>query len=159
MTNMHHLMLYWFQKPSISNTALFNRMTCVSGSFFYFNKMNEPQHLPSLVDACCQAHSMPSFIFRSSLAAKCYKNLFKFINTLPSLIFFYLCHSLSLCFYQNDRLFLEQWMYSENVCTIAPAVADKKEYETIHQICYCVRSYATLPLGRLFLLMKYLMQG
>lgn len=43
--------------------------------------------------------------------------------------------------------FLEQWMYSENVCTVAPAVADKKEYETIHQICYCVRSYATLPLG------------
>lgn len=38
-------------------------------------------------------------------------------------------------------------MYSENVCTIAPAVADKKEYETIHQICYCVRSYATLPMG------------
>lgn len=148
MTNMHHLMLYWFQKPSISNTALFNRMTCVSGSFFYFNKMNEPQHLPSLVDACCQAHSMPSFIFRSSLAAKCYKTLFKFINTLPSLFFFFISVILSpFVSIRMTDFFLEQWMYSENVCTVAPAVADKKEYETIHQICYCVRSYATLPLG------------
>lgn len=122
-------------------------MTCFSGSFFYFNKMNEPQHLPSLVDACCQAHSMPSFIFRSSLAAKCYKNLFKFINTLPSLFFFFIfILSPSVSIRMTD-FFLEQWMYSENVCTVAPAVADKKEYETIHQICYCVRSYATLPLG------------
>lgn len=121
-------------------------MTCVSGSFFYFNKMNEPQHLPSLVDACCQAHSMPSFIFRSSLAAKCYKTLFKFINTLPSLFFFIFILSPSVSIRMTD-FFLEQWMYSENVCTVAPAVADKKEYETIHQICYCVRSYATLPLG------------
>lgn len=122
-------------------------MTCVSGSFFYFNKMNEPQHLPSLVDACCQAHSMPSFIFRSSLAAKCYKTLFKFINTLPSLFFFFIfILSPSVSIRMTD-FFLEQWMYSENVCTVAPAVADKKEYETIHQICYCVRSYATLPLG------------
>lgn len=122
-------------------------MTCSSGSFFYFNKMNEPQHLPSLVDACCQAHSMPSFIFRSSLAAKCYKTLFKFINTLPSLFFFFIfILSPSVSIRMTD-FFLEQWMYSENVCTVAPAVADKKEYETIHQICYCVRSYATLPLG------------
>lgn len=122
-------------------------MTCVSGSFFYFNKMNEPQHLPSLVDACCQAHSMPSFIFRSSLAAKCYKTLFKFINTLQSLFFFFIfILSPSVSIRMTD-FFLEQWMYSENVCTVAPAVADKKEYETIHQICYCVRSYATLPLG------------
>lgn len=122
-------------------------MTCFSGSFFYFNKMNEPQHLPSLVDACCQAHSMPSFIFRSSLAAKCYKTLFKFINTLPSLFFFFIfILSPSVSIRMTD-FFLEQWMYSENVCTVAPAVADKKEYETIHQICYCVRSYATLPLG------------
>lgn len=122
-------------------------MTCVSGSFFYFNKMNEPQHLPSLVDACCQAHSMPSFIFRSSLAAKCYKTLFKFINTLPSLFFYFIfILSPSVSIRMTD-FFLEQWMYSENVCTVAPAVADKKEYETIHQICYCVRSYATLPLG------------
>lgn len=122
-------------------------MTCISGSFFYFNKMNEPQHLPSLVDACCQAHSMPSFIFRSSLAAKCYKTLFKFINTLPSLFFYFIfILSPSVSIRMTD-FFLEQWMYSENVCTVAPAVADKKEYETIHQICYCVRSYATLPLG------------
>lgn len=147
MTNMHHLMLYWFQKPSISNTALFNRMTCVSGSFFYFNKMNEPQHLPSLVDACCQAHSMPSFIFRSSLAAKCYKNLFKFINTLPSLIFF-LSLSFSLPLFLSERQTFSGTMNVQWKCMHNSTCSCRQERIWNNTSNMLLRwSHATLPLG------------
>lgn len=122
-------------------------MTCVLGHSFILIKRTS-------LNTCLLKSMMPipqhAFLYFQIFTCSRYKNLFKFINTPPSLKIYYLCRSFSLCFYQNDRLFSGTMDVheSENVCTIAPAVANKKEYETIHQICYCVRSEChSLPPG------------